>query len=91
MLPSPFRTTIVLSLEDAKKHPEYAALRARIEKLPLGGNREYDMACYLRWLAMVGAGGGWMSDYDAVPLRFSPPPALPNGGAFTGFEGHVPS
>lgn len=88
---SSFRTAIVLTIEDAERHAEYAMLRARIEKLPLGGNREYDLACYLRWLAMAAAGGGWMSDYDAAPLRFSPPPELPNGGAFTGYEGHVPS
>jgi hypothetical protein len=82
---------VILTLADAQMHPKYATLRSRMEKLPLGGNVEYDLNCYIRWLAMAAVGGGWMSDYDTVPLNFAPPPELPNGGAFTGFEGHVPS
>lgn len=40
--------TRILTLEDAQKHHRYKELSARISKLPLGGNIEYDRMCYIR-------------------------------------------
>lgn len=40
--------TRVLTLDDAKKHPRYSELEARISKLPLGKSVQYDKMCYLR-------------------------------------------
>lgn len=60
--------TKVLTGEDAKKHFQYDELWPLIDAMPL---IQYDKLCYLRWLAMGAAGGGWMSDYDTVPLRGS--------------------
>ena len=60
--------TKVLTMEDAKRHFQYDELWPLIDAMPL---IQYDKLCYLRWLAMGAAGGGWMSDYDTVPLRGS--------------------
>lgn len=40
--------TRILTLDDAKKHPRFVELEARIVKLPLGGNIEYDKMCFIR-------------------------------------------
>jgi len=52
---------------------------------------EYDRYCYLRYLAMAAVGGGWMSDYDTLPLSITADAVLPNNGTFTVYESAVPS
>lgn len=63
----------ILTVEDAKKHRLYNIFNAELDKVPLAGksgkNARYNRLCYLRWLAMASAGGGWMADYDTVPIR----------------------
>ena len=84
---------VVLTLEDARKHPDY---RRFIEAFEAAEFRlkDYDRMCFLRWLAMASSGGGWMSDYDTLPL-FSKPETdghdLPNDGRFTCYSRHVPN
>ena len=75
--------TRVLTLEDAKRSPEFKNVNRRIDRIPRGGNAEYERLCYLRYLAMNAVGGGWMSDMDTVPTRLSPDIGLPNAGRFT--------
>lgn len=83
--------TVVLTLDDAKKHPDFED----IEKImkPLFGSEGYNALCFYRWLAMAASGGGWMSDHDTLPLYFPVDEGLhlPNGGNFTSFERFVPS
>jgi len=81
--------TIVLKLDDAKKHPYFKEMEAIVT--PLFG-RGYDAMCFYRWLAMAASGGGWMSDYDTFPTNFPMGEGinLPSGGQFTSFEDHVP-
>jgi len=83
--------TVVLTLDDAKKHPDFED----IEKImkPLFGIEGYNALCFYRWLAMAASGGGWMSDHDTLPLNFPIDEGLhlPNGGNFTSFERFVPS
>jgi hypothetical protein len=65
----------ILNLTHARMHPKYQEYYNKIENIPLlgknkaGVNKEYNMYCYLRWLAMVVVGGGFMSDYDVIPIR----------------------
>jgi len=83
----------ILTLDDARKHPDYEKYRDAINT----GNaveNTYDYMCFMRWLAMASHGeGGWMSDYDTFPMGISHLEGLtlPNGGTFTGWERHVPS
>jgi hypothetical protein len=50
--------TRVLTMEDAKQHPEFDKLDAAIQNFTM---IEYDKFCYYRWIAMAAVGGGWMS------------------------------
>jgi len=83
--------TVVLTLDDAKKHPDFE----EIEKLmkPLFGSEGYNALCFYRWMAMAVVGGGWMSDHDTLPLNFPIDEGLhlPNAGNFTSFQTYVPS
>ena len=90
----------ILTLEDAKKHPDYD--RYSKEILMTSGEKfygalyegSYNFMCFIRWLAMAAHGeGGWMSDFDVIPLEISASAGkvLPNGGRFTAYDRHVPS
>jgi len=63
-------TTRILTLEDAMAYPKYEEI---LESLDRGIFSDYDTLCFLRWFAMVSAGGGWMSDYDLFPLSENVP------------------
>lgn len=83
----------ILDLSDAKKHPNYDKYSTDLEAVPMHGqsgkgtNKVYNQLCFLRWLAMAAAGGGFMCDYDVLPLRHADDVdttgELPEGGAFT--------
>jgi len=83
---------VVLTLNDAKRHHLYEKFYSAFEQAEFALG-QYDRMCFYRWLAMAVSGGGWMSDYDTLPLE--PQPfvdafTLPNNGNFTGFSNHVP-
>lgn len=85
---------IVLTMEDAKKHPDYEKYSKAIAtsgNLYEGG---YEHMCFMRWLAMAAHGnGGWMADIDLFPMGITPGEgfSLPNDGRFTSSDLHVPS
>ena len=58
--------TKILNIEDVKNHAKYDKIRNFLDHEAFG---EYDELCFLRWFAMATVGGGWMSDYDVVPLK----------------------
>ena len=48
--------TKVLTEEDARLHPQYQKIKATLLKLPTVNPKDYEMACYLRWVAAAAAG-----------------------------------
>lgn len=78
----------VIDRSHARAHPRYDEFMAAIRQLPTVNSREYEDACYLRWLAMATVGGGWMSDYDMINRGFLP--TRPLGPLFL-LSGSIPS
>ena len=75
---------IVKSIDDAKKHELYQEFHIAFDssKYSLDHERKKD---YLKWLAMIVNGGGWLSDLNTFPLNIhaSEGRVLPSGGNFT--------
>ena len=87
-------TPIVLNEQHAALHPNYQDYRDYFLTLPTPNTPQYELACYLRHAAMSVVGGGLMTDYDVVNVNVPPPPncdTLPNNGALTTHDNHVPS
>lgn len=64
----------VLSEYHARQHPYFEEFNKGLDKLPTQNSREYEVACYHRWLALAQVGGGLCGDYDVFPRG-----QLPNG------------
>lgn len=83
--------TVVLTKEDSMRNPLFPAFQEKLETLRLSA---YNQKCYWRWLAMATVGGGWMTDYDTMPLELTAEMggelALKNEGRFTSYGSHVP-
>lgn len=60
-------TPVVLGEEDAAKSPLYRVAKRIFEGFPTVNPKAYEMACYLRAVAMSEI-GGWMADFDVFPL-----------------------
>ena len=62
---------VVLGLNDAQKHPLYAdyveGIKAKAKSVNPG---DYDLMCWVRWLALDVMGGGLMTDYDVINRNF---------------------
>lgn len=58
---------VVLGLNDAQKHPLYnefvEGIKAKTKSINPG---DYDLMCWIRWLALEVMGGGVMTDYDVI-------------------------
>ena len=52
----------VLSIKDAKRHPDYAQYEHDLRNVPLGPKPEFDKMNFLRYLAMAAVGGGLMAE-----------------------------
>ncbi len=85
--------TKILTLEDAKLHPEFEIYQDKLKKI---GLTEYNQKCYWRWFAMAAIqDGGFMADYDSFPLELDGKKGLeleraPDSGTFTSYSNHVP-
>lgn len=63
----------VLRRGDAEKHPRYQSVLDRVRKFPSANSQWYEVACYLRWLAMATVdGGGLHVDWDLINLGEPP-------------------
>lgn len=59
----------ILKLEDAEPHPRFAEFKEKLEDVPLNSpTKLYNQMCFIRHLAMAQVGGGFMTDYDVLPL-----------------------
>lgn len=86
--------TKVLTMEDAKKHPDFDLLDERLAFLQV---TPYNRRCFWRWLAMASLeneDGGWMSDYDLFPLELDAARAneitKDDDGTFKSYAWHIP-
>lgn len=59
---------IILFLADAMHHSNYTCLRDTFATFPTVNPPEYELACYMRWLAFRMTGGGVFMDYDIVAV-----------------------
>lgn len=62
---------IILSLEDAKKNNKFEIFKTKCESFPTVNDKEYELLCFLRWLAFAEY-GGWICDYDMINYGFEP-------------------
>lgn len=67
----------VLSEWHARKSPFFDEYLAAVMRLPSVNSREYETACYMRWMALATVGGGYMADYDVFPAKRNDPSGLP--------------
>ena len=58
----------VLSIKDAKRHPDFAQYQHDLRDVPLGPKPDFDKMNFLRYLTMAAVGGGLMADVDVFPL-----------------------
>ena len=81
----------ILTLEDAKAHPDYEKMRGVLDSIP--SMRDESKFTFLRWLAVAHQGGGWFAEKDTFPLhRFADEGfELPQNGLLTIWERYTPS
>jgi len=69
---------IILGRGDAEKHPRFKVFHDRVSKIETPFNApEYNLLCWLRWLAFAQVGGGFISDYDVMNIKLKPEDMLP--------------
>lgn len=64
--------THVLRRADAMGDPRYRAFVAKIRQFKTINPLSYEEACWVRWLAFAQAGGGVMTDWDAINIYMTP-------------------
>lgn len=68
--------TYVRGIEDAQRHPDYHRYVKHVDKFPTVNNRDFERACYVRWLAFSMAPTDKpfaVSDSDVFPRVPFPP------------------
>lgn len=62
---------VVLTRKDVEITPGLLSLlKSRVESYPTANDRNYELACYIRHLAMANVGGGLMTDFDVLNYGF---------------------
>lgn len=62
---------ITLTHQVAESHKDYERYLRLVSQFPTVNPPGYDLACWLRWLALDVTGGGLMTDYDVICRAFS--------------------
>ncbi len=79
----------LLRVDEAMKHPKYEQVLAWTETVPTVNDRQFEAACWLRWLAFELAAPAVIADYDVMNYGFRPehipPGAFVDLGAMTFF------
>jgi hypothetical protein len=65
---------IVLDESSVQVDQEVAKMLLAYRALPSINRKKLDYYCYVRWLAVAQAGGGFMCDYDVINYGFRPRP-----------------
>jgi hypothetical protein len=83
---------VVLGRTSAERHPLYVEYMARVNSFPTINIREYENACWERWLALSNQGGGLMVDFDVLPRSDFNADKLPpkQAGVFQVLGNNVP-
>ena len=63
---------VVIGPDLAKQHPYYQQFLKAYTDLPSVNGKDYELACYIRHVAMVQSGGGLLVDYDVINVGFTP-------------------
>lgn len=58
---------VILTEKDARSHPKFSDVYLHARKLPTVNPKAYEMACWVRWLAMETAGAELAVDSDVLP------------------------
>ncbi|MDD5198737.1 MAG: hypothetical protein PHC88_02960 [Terrimicrobiaceae bacterium] len=77
---------VVLDESSVAVDEEVARMLLAYRALPSINRKKLDYYCYVRWLAVAQAGGGFMCDYDVVNYGFRPRPV----GKMALYERSVP-
>lgn len=81
---------VVLGLQQAQQHPWFELYSLGMQSLPTVNSHEYEYHCFLRWLAMVTAGGGLMIDYDVMNMGITDLAYFQQHQPLTIYQRHVP-
>ena len=77
----------VLTEADARRHPDFDRLDAYVAKLPTVCGRQYERACWLRWLAFELSSPAVFCDYDVINFGWKPSDVPVERGEFTPLHG----
>lgn len=72
--------TRVLSESNATKHAAYKDLVAACDSSATALDRTFQRFCFVRWCALLKAGGGVFTDYDVLPRPWFKMPVEVDGG-----------
>jgi hypothetical protein len=62
---------VILNRIHAEKRATFTELLSKFSRFPSINPAEYDLNCYLRWIALAEQGGGLLMDYDIMPMASS--------------------
>lgn len=72
----------VLTRADVVHHPDYEQYLAAISRIPTANRPDFEIVCFLRYLAMLNVGGGLLVDMDVINYGYTPD-MLPRGMDYT--------